>query len=75
MHGADNLRRGVFGMRSTSVGDDDLPGLSGVSEDTKAGLGEKVDTTVGDKVSIIVEAIRDGRIARVLARVCEGVDV
>ncbi|KIK95080.1 hypothetical protein PAXRUDRAFT_827358 [Paxillus rubicundulus Ve08.2h10] len=75
MHGADNLRRGVFGMRSTFVGDDDLPGLSGVGEDTKAGLGEKVDTTVGDKVSIIVEAIRDGRVGRVLARVCEGVDV
>ncbi|KAF9243139.1 phenylalanine ammonia-lyase [Melanogaster broomeanus] len=76
MHGADNLRGSVFGMRSSSsVGDDDLPGLSGVDEDTIAGLGEKVDTTVGDKVSIIVEAIRDGRIGKVLARVCEGVDV
>ncbi|KAF9228403.1 phenylalanine ammonia-lyase [Gyrodon lividus] len=76
MHGADNLRGGVFGMRSgLSVGNDDLPGLLGVDEDTTAGLGEKVDTTVGDKVSIIVEAIRDGRMGRVLARVCEGIDI
>jgi phenylalanine ammonia-lyase len=75
MHGADNLRGGVFGMRSSSVGDEDLPGLLGVDEDNRAGLGEKVDTTIGDKVSVIVEAIRDGRMARVLARVCEGVDV
>ncbi|KIJ65914.1 hypothetical protein HYDPIDRAFT_27129 [Hydnomerulius pinastri MD-312] len=68
MHGADNLRGGVFGMRDQA---DELPGLSGLGDD-EAGLGKKVDTTIGDKVAVIVEAIRDGRMGRVLAKVCEG---
>lgn len=69
MHGADNLRGSVFGMR-------DGPMLSGLdAEEVTAALGGLVDTTVGDKVAIIVEAIRDGRMARVLAQACAGVDV
>ncbi|KAG8221301.1 phenylalanine ammonia-lyase [Butyriboletus roseoflavus] len=67
MHGADNLKGSVFGMHEGG-----LPGLE--VEDVMASLGGSVDTTVGDKVSIIVEAIRDGRMARVLVRACAGVD-
>lgn len=67
MHGADNLRGSVFGMHEGV-----LAGLD--AEDVTAALGGLVDTTVGDKVSIIVEAIRDGRMARVLVRACDGVD-
>ncbi|KAH7883201.1 phenylalanine ammonia-lyase, partial [Phlebopus sp. FC_14] len=33
---------------------------------------EKVDTTIGDKVAMILEAIRDGRVGRVVASMCEG---
>jgi len=65
MHGADNLRGSVIGMR-----DEVLPGL----EVEEAVLGGPVDTTFGDKVAIIVEAIRDGRMARVLVRACAGVE-
>lgn len=65
MHGADNLRGSVFGMR-----DEMLPGL----ETEEATLGGAVDTTPGDKVAMIVEAIRDGRMARVLVRACAGVE-
>ncbi|KAH0829175.1 phenylalanine ammonia-lyase [Lanmaoa asiatica] len=68
MHGADNLRGSVFGMREGA-----LPGLE--AEEATAVLGGLVDVTVGDKVAIIVEAIRDGRMARVLVRLCAGVDV
>ena len=70
MAGGDNLRKTVYGMRARDqvvpVGEFDLE---------EAGLGKSVDTTVGDKVSMIVEAIRDGRIARVMARMCQGVEV
>ncbi|KAI6148402.1 phenylalanine ammonia-lyase [Pisolithus tinctorius] len=55
MHGSDNLRKTVYGMRAP-------------------GLGKTVDTTHGDKVAMIVEALRNGRIARVVARMCEGID-
>ncbi|KAF8434967.1 hypothetical protein L210DRAFT_3648671 [Boletus edulis BED1] len=65
MHGADNLRGSVFGMR-----DGTLPGL----EMEEAVMGGSMDTTLGDKVAVIVEAIRDGRMARVLARACAGVE-
>ncbi|KAF8141247.1 phenylalanine ammonia-lyase [Boletus edulis] len=65
MHGADNLRGSVFGMR-----DGTLPGL----EMEEAVMGGSMDTTLGDKVTVIVEAIRDGRMARVLARACAGVE-
>ncbi|KIK22354.1 hypothetical protein PISMIDRAFT_102672 [Pisolithus microcarpus 441] len=41
---------------------------------TEAGLGKTVDTTHGDKTAMIVEALRDGRISRVVARMCEGID-
>ncbi|KAL4063870.1 L-Aspartase-like protein [Scleroderma yunnanense] len=70
MSGGDNLRKTVYGMRTQ---DQVVPeGEFGMEE---AGLGKSVDTTPGDKASMIVEAIRDGRIARVLARMCQGVDV
>ncbi|KAF8550935.1 phenylalanine ammonia-lyase [Imleria badia] len=65
MHGADNLRGSVFGMR-----DGTLPGL----ESEEAVMGGSVDTTFGDKIAMIVEAIRDGRMARVLVRACAGVE-
>ena len=65
MHGADNLRGSVFGMR-----DEMLPGLDA----EEAVLGGTFDTTPGDKVAVIVEAIRDGRMARVLVRACAGVE-
>ena len=69
MAGGDNLRKTVYGMRARDrvvpMGEIDLE---------EAGLGKNVDTTIGDKVSIIVEAIRDGRVARVMARMCQGVD-
>lgn len=69
MCGADNLRGSVFGMSDQVL----LPGLE--AEDVMASLGGPVDTTVGDKVAIIVEAIRDGRLARVMVRACAGVEV
>jgi len=65
MHGADNLRGCVFGMR-----DEMLPGLDA----EEAVLGGSFDTTPGDKVAMIVEAIRDGRMARVLVRACAGME-
>jgi len=67
MSGGDNLRKTVYGMRAR-----DQAGLIDLEE---AGLGKRVDTTYGDKVAMIVEAIRDGRIARVMARMCQDVDV
>ena len=70
MAGGDNLRKTVYGMRAR---DQVVP--MGVFELEEVGLGKSVDTTIGDKVSIIVEAIRDGRIARVMASMCQGVGV
>ena len=67
MAGGDNLRKTVYGMRAQ-----DQAGMIDLEE---AGLGKGVDTTYGDKVAMIVEAIRDGRIARVVARMCQDVDV
>jgi phenylalanine ammonia-lyase len=66
MYGADNLRGSVFGMRDGS-----LAGL----ESEEPTIGGTVDTTHGDKVTAIVEAIRDGRMARVLAQASTGVEV
>lgn len=63
IHGADNLRGSVFGMR-----DGMMPGVE------EAEMGGLVDTTFGDKVALIVAAIRDGRMARVLVRACAGVE-
>ena len=62
MHGADNLRGSVYGMRDETL------------SEVEAVLGGSVDTTLGDKVTMIVEAIRDGRISRVLVRACEGMN-
>lgn len=63
MHGKDNLRGSVYGMRGEIE-----------SEDVTAALGGAVDTTLGDKVTLIVDAMREGRLARVLAQACAGVD-
>ena len=67
MAGADNLRKTVYGMY--------VQDQAGMIDLEEAGLGKGVDTTYGDKVAMIVEAIRDGRIARVVARMCQDVDV
>ena len=70
MAGGDNLRQTVYGMRAQ---DQVIP--TGEFDLEEAGLGKSLDTTPGDKTSMIVEAIRDGRIARVIVRMCQGVDV
>ncbi|KAL4071313.1 L-Aspartase-like protein [Scleroderma yunnanense] len=67
MFGGDNLRKTVYGMR--------VQDREGRFDMEEAGLGKSVDTTHGDKVAMIVEAIRDGRMAKVVARMCQGVDV
>lgn len=66
MYGADNVRGNVFGMRDGQLSGPD-------AEDITAMIGGEVDTSLGDKVTIIVEAIRDGRLSRVLVRACAGV--
>lgn len=71
MHGSDNLRKTVYGMRAR---DQEAQQSWDAAMLEEAGLGKTVDTTHGDKVAMIVEALRDGRIARVVARMCEGID-
>jgi len=66
MYGADNVRGTVFGMRDGLFSGPD-------AEDITAMIGGEVDTSLGDKVTIIVEALRDGRLARVLVRACAGI--
>lgn len=70
MCGADNLAGRVYGMRAQD--------RAGAAEEwnglEEAGLGQTVDTTYGDKVAMIVEAIRDGRVGRVMVAMCAGVD-
>ena len=70
MAGVDNLRKTVYGMRAQ---DQVVP--TGEFDLEEAGIGKSVDTTPGDKTSMIVEAIRDGRIAKVMAKMCEGLDM
>lgn len=65
MAGSDNLRKAVYGMRARD--------RAGILDLEEAGLGKSVDTTYGDKVAMIVEAIRDGRIARIMAKMCQDV--
>ncbi|KAH7910984.1 phenylalanine ammonia-lyase [Hygrophoropsis aurantiaca] len=57
MHGAGNLRGDVFGMGG------DADGMTGF---------EGQHGTIGDDIGRIYEAIRDGRVRRVLARVVGG---
>lgn len=71
MHGSDNLRKTVYGMRARDREAQQSWDAAMIEE---AGLGKTVDTTHGDKVAMIVEALRNGRIARVVARMCEGID-
>ncbi|KAG1716484.1 hypothetical protein ID866_688 [Astraeus odoratus] len=71
MFGRDNLRGTVYGMRPQ----DRMVHQDTEAELEEAGLGKSLDTTPGDKVAMIVEAIRDGRIARVITKMCDGVDV
>lgn len=71
MHGSDNMRKTVYGMRARDLETQHSWEAATLEE---AGLGKTVDTTHGDKVAMIVEALRDGRIPRVVARMCEGID-
>lgn len=71
MHGSDNLRKTVYGMRARDLETQHSWDAATLEE---AGLGKTVDTTHGDKTAMIVEALRDGRISRVVARMCEGID-